>query len=126
FSLPSNFGTSTPASRAETPREKSAAICTCLSSGNMSGASRACNSASGSIDLVVAYSLACARMVGKAVSICLKTGTEWVYIALVMGVLRGVNEKWNGWGPALLQWEGCQARAGLAQEHGLARMARAG
>ncbi len=57
----------------------------------MSGASRACSKASGSIDLAVAYSLACARMLFNAVSICLRTGTEWEYIGLVMG--------WSGeWG----------------------------
>lgn len=45
-----------------------------------------------STDLAAACSLACARMVFKAVSICWKTGTEWVYIGLVMGC----SGKWEG------------------------------
>ena len=40
-----------------------------------------------SIDLAAAYSLACFRMACKADSICFKTGTEWVYIALLMVVI---------------------------------------
>ena len=58
----------------------------------MSGASRACNSASGSIDLAAACSLACARMDFKAVSSCLKTGTEWEYMGWVMGCFCGELE----------------------------------
>jgi hypothetical protein len=82
---PAKTGTSTPASRAAMPREKSAAICTCLSNGNMSGASRACSKASGSIDLGRGvFASACARMARNAVSIWVRTGTEWVYIGLVM------------------------------------------
>src|SRR5262249_53786888 len=40
FSVSSCFGTSTPASRAAAPLARSAAICSCRTNGNMSGASR--------------------------------------------------------------------------------------
>ena len=49
LSLLSYTGTSAPASRAAPPLALSVAICTCLTSGNMSGNSRAFNSTAGSI-----------------------------------------------------------------------------
>jgi hypothetical protein len=62
--------------RAATLRAKSVAICTWRSSGNMSGNSRACSRAGGSILRAAACSAALVRTPLKPPSSCLKTGTE--------------------------------------------------
>jgi hypothetical protein len=37
------------------------------------------------MDLAAAWALACDKIVFSAMSSCLNTGTDWVYIGLVMG-----------------------------------------
>lgn len=85
-SVSGHDGTSAPVRREVIPLEKSAAICTWRSSGNMSGNRRACSRALGSMFFCAAWSSAFLSTSDRARSICSRTGTEAVYSGLVMGV----------------------------------------
>ena len=63
---------------------KSQAICTWRVNGNMSGNSRACSSAAGSIFFSAAWASALDRTPSRPPSICRKTGIEAIYMALVI------------------------------------------
>ncbi|MNV97881.1 hypothetical protein D3C71_1930580 [compost metagenome] len=83
-SVSGHDGTSAPARREAMPLEKSEAICTWRSSGNMSGNRRACSSALGSMFFCAAWSSAFFSTSDRARSICCRTGTEAWYSGLVM------------------------------------------
>jgi len=78
--LSSYFGTSRPASRDGAPLAWSVAIWTCLTSANMSGASRAVKNTCGSILRSAAFCSAADSTADSAFSLAENTGTEASYI----------------------------------------------